>query len=295
MEGILNVLKPPGMTSHDVVAHLRRVTGERKAGHTGTLDPGAAGVLVVLLGRATRIAEYLAEDDKVYRVEMRLGVATDTGDAYGQVVARSPVNVTREALERAAGAFVGTIRQVPPMASAVRVGGERLYRRFRRGETGIAPVREVTVHAIRVVDHADDRALLEVTCSRGTYVRALVADIGHSLGCGAHVSFLVRTRIGRYRLADSRTLEELHAARDEGTLAAMAQPIDAALDIYPAVDLDPPAQAALMHGRPVPVWRLEADRPVAPGSIVRVRDRTGRLLAVGRVEGGLLRPRKVLA
>lgn len=267
--GILNVLKPPGITSHGVVLRLRRLLGIRTIGHGGTLDPGAAGVLPVLVGAATKLMPYLLEHPKRYRAEMTLGIATDTQDASGR-----PVRVTDdfaldlEALEGALAGFVGRIEQVPPMTSAVRVGGERLYERARRGECVERPSRQVHVYDVRVVAVwppgsqalvKGTRVLLEVTCSKGTYVRTLCHDLGERLGCGAHMSFLVRTDVGPFTLAESYTLEELAALNAQGRLAECLLPLETALAHLPRVEVTAAEAARLRQGmrRPIEPSRIE--------------------------------------
>jgi tRNA pseudouridine55 synthase len=303
VDGILNVLKPPGMTSHDVVDVVRRLSGVRRVGHTGTLDPGAAGVLVLCLGRATRLSEFLMEQDKEYRVELRLGTRTTTGDAYGEVLPPepSPVRrpVTRAALEAVLRHFTGEILQVPPMVSALHYEGERLYRLARRGETVDLQPRKVTVHRIEILHASPDltRVLLDIVCGKGTYIRKLCADIGDALGVGGYAHFMVRTRAGRFRLEDSLTLEELQDLSSRGALGTAVTSMDEAVSHLPAVDLPDRSVAEVLHGHPVPLWRAgEAGEAVlAEDAPVRLRSRRGALVALARVEGGLLRPFKVLA
>ncbi|MBC7105556.1 MAG: tRNA pseudouridine(55) synthase TruB [Firmicutes bacterium] len=288
-EGVINVLKPPGMTSHDVVDYLRRLAGQRRVGHTGTLDPPAAGVLLVCLGRATRIAGFLAEESKVYRAEITLGITTDTGDAAGRVLESvSAAGVTPEAVAAALASFEGDYLQVPPMVSAVRVGGRRLYELARAGRTVPRPPRRVRIHRIEALDGAEwggphPRVLVEVACAKGTYIRSLAADLGARLGCGAHVSFLLRTAVGRFTVAGSRTLEELAVLAARGRLERAVTPVDRALGHLPAVEVLPGAVAAVRHGRrlyPPGVGRMD---PVAEGALVRLVGPEG-LLAVARAE-----------
>ncbi len=297
VDGILVVCKPVGMTSHDVVDVVRDLARTRRVGHTGTLDPGAAGVLVLVLNRATRIAEFLAEADKAYRVEVTFGRSTDTGDAYGRTVRETrPVTVTAEQVEDALPLYLGEIEQVPPMASAVRVGGRRLYELARRGETVQPPPRRVRIYRLELrefVPGDPPRAVLDVACSKGTYVRRLCHDLGDTLGCGAYASFMVRTRVGRYDLAHSLTLEELLDAARAGRLAELLQPLDDALADYPAVDLLPPQRRAAVHGQAIPLFRVPHWQRLTGARVVRLRDSHG-LVALARVEDGLLKPFKVL-
>jgi len=293
-DGILNVLKPVGMTSHDVVDAVRRLTGTRRVGHTGTLDPGAAGVLVLAVGRATRLAEFVAETDKEYRVEITFGRATDTGDAYGATAAeRSTAALSMERLREALTSFTGEIDQVPPMASAVHVGGRRLYELHREGAQVEVPARRVTVHSLELLEFmervAPVRARLHVACSKGTYIRGLCHDLGETLGVGAYASFMVRTRVGRYTLEHASTLEEL-ATVDP---ASVLESSDAALAELPVVDLTPPQRQAVMHGQPVPLFKVPGWQRLVQANVVRLRDAQG-LVALARVEQGVLKPFKVL-
>jgi tRNA pseudouridine55 synthase len=211
--GVLNVLKPPGMTSHDVVSFVRRALGTKRVGHTGTLDPAAAGVLPVCIGQATRLVEYLQSGTKRYIAEATFGFETDTCDAVGQVVSEGDVSaVNLEALSGVLDSFRGPITQTPPLHSAIKVGGKKLYELARAGETEVEiPTREVLVSQLLVTRFIEEdvrpRAMLEVECSGGTYIRSLVRDIGRGLGCGATMTFLVRTRSGSFTLEEASTLE----------------------------------------------------------------------------------------
>lgn len=296
-DGIINVLKPVGMTSHDVVDVIRRLAGTRRVGHTGTLDPGAAGVLVVAIGKATRVAEFVAETDKEYRVEITFGRATDTGDAYGKTVAEHPeVRVDPAQLREVLTRFVGEIEQVPPMASAVHLGGRRLYELHRQGAEVEVPPRRVTVHQLELIELVEGppaRGWLHVGCSKGTYIRKLCHDIGAAHGAGAFASFMVRTRVGRYTLEDTHTLEELTEAAEGAGLAGALESADAALADLPVVDLLPPQRQAVMHGQPVPLFKVQGWQALMQAKIVRLRDGQG-LVALAKVEQGVLKPFKVL-
>ncbi|HEY8418595.1 MAG TPA: tRNA pseudouridine(55) synthase TruB [Limnochordales bacterium] len=309
--GVLNVLKPPGYTSHDVVARVRRLLGVRRIGHTGTLDPGAAGVLVLCVGRATRLVDLLQADDKAYRFELVLGVHTDSHDAFGAPVAvRRDMQVRRDALDAAVARFQGDIEQVPPMTSALKRHGRRLYELARQGLEVERPARRVRIYSLRVVRVVPDaavlpfgtRVLLDVVCSKGTYVRTLCADLGQALGCGAYMSFLLRTRAGAFHLADARTLEEL-----EGDLARGALPLigmDEALGHLPAVRLSQEGARRVAHGQEAgPADLAEGTDAAWPpdGRLtgpVRLHAPDGRLVAVAdraaTAKGLRLRPRIVL-
>jgi len=253
LDGILNVAKPSGMTSHDVIDYLRRLTGVVRAGHTGTLDPGATGVLPVCLGKATRIIRYLP-DDKAYRAEITFGIATNTGDGYGEVIRRGDAaGLTREKVAAALQHFKGKIEQIPPMTSAVRHQGKRLYQLARQGLEVERKARRVVIYDLRLVNvsglgSGTPRAVIELACSAGTYVRSLCIDLGEKLGCGAHMSALVRTRAGSFRLADSLTLEEIAALQRQGRLSGALVGISAALAHLPAVPVKPTAAAAVKSG-----------------------------------------------
>ena len=212
-DGFLNVLKPPGMTSHDVVRFVRRVVDAKKAGHAGTLDPGAAGVLPVAVGRASRLIEYLHEVDKSYRAELRFGVATDSGDDFGAITAARPDFTMPDdaAIRAAVRTLTGRIRQTPPVYSAVKIGGRRACDLARAHVPVAIEAREVEIYRLDVLARGEDTLLLDVDCSKGTYIRSLCHDLGAALDIPAVMSFLVRQRVGAFRLADAHTLEELEA------------------------------------------------------------------------------------
>jgi tRNA pseudouridine55 synthase len=197
--GIINVLKPPGMTSHDVVAFIRRLYGEKRVGHAGTLDPAAAGVLPIFIGRATRLLEYSADGEKSYRAEISWGYETDTGDDTGKIIFSAPCVVPDfDQLNEILHSFVGTSEQIPPMYSAVKIGGKKLYELARQGIAIDRPARTIEIRSIALKKLTDKKAIFDVTCSKGTYIRALCTDIGRKAGCPAVMSFLVRTRVGLF-------------------------------------------------------------------------------------------------
>jgi tRNA pseudouridine55 synthase len=295
VEGVLVIDKPPGMTSHDVVGRVRRAIGAGrrrgpKVGHAGTLDPDATGVLVVCIGRATRLVPYVQASTKTYDARMRLGVTTTTLDAGGDVVEeRDASGVDEQALCEALKAFVGEVEQIPPMVSAVKVGGERLHRKARRGEEVERPSRTITIHDIVLEDFDAGppvEAAFLVTCTAGTYIRTLAADVGERLGVGAHLVGLRRLGSGRFTLEGALSLEEVERLADAGDLgAALLTPAQALAD-YPAVTLDEGQSRAIAHGRPLPA--TGHDGPVA------ALDGEGRLLAVVEDDDGAARPRVVL-
>lgn len=297
LTGVLNVLKPPGMTSHDVVDELRRLTGMRRIGHTGTLDPGACGVLVLCLGHATKIAEFLTDQQKGYRTEFTFGVATDSGDAYGAVMAEADASsLGRGDVEAAFAGFVGAFEQIPPMVSAVRRGGRRLYEHARRGETVEVEPRRVEITECRLIDFVPGprpRALAQVECSKGTYVRAIARDLGIKLGVGAHASFVLRTHAGRFELLSSLTLEEVANAAGAGRLPASLESMDEALNDLPAVELTATQRRQILDGRPLPLFQVPGWAHLPGSRPIRLRDARG-LLAMARVEAGQLRPFRLL-
>jgi tRNA pseudouridine55 synthase len=239
VEGLLLVDKPAGITSHDAVDEVRRVLGVRKVGHSGTLDPMATGLLVMGIGRGTRLLRFLGGLDKEYVGTARLGVETDTLDADGDVVRTSAVEVTEAELAAAMRALTGEIEQRPPAYSAVKVGGRRLHRAARSGETLEAPSRSVRVDAFDLLGFDPPDVRFRVVCSSGTYVRVLAADLGERLGSGAHLTRLVRTRIGRFRLDDAGPLDP----------PGEPLPVEAAVDHLPRLDLDHEEAVAASHGR----------------------------------------------
>lgn len=286
-DGVVNVNKQRGWTSHDVVAKLRAVLGVRRIGHAGTLDPLATGVLPILVGKATRIAQYLVQWEKEYRVVLRLGETTDTQDATGSPLAsRSVEGVTPERIREVVAGFVGCQQQLPPMYSAVKVKGVPLYKAARAGRTVERETRQITVHDIAVVDVAGCDVTLVVRCSKGTYIRTLCADIGEALAVGGHVRELSRTRVGPLRVEEALTVDEIAVRQSRGELGERLMSLDQALHALPAVSLDQSTADRVVHGVPVPLEevRWEAGAAAAgqaAGTIVRLKDPSGRLLALG--------------
>lgn len=226
LDGILNILKPPGMTSHDVVSIVRKKFAMKKVGHTGTLDPNAAGVLPICLGQATKVSKYLLDSDKKYRVELKLGIRTDTEDIYGSILREEAVGSTREEIKEAILGFIGSYNQVPPMYSAIKVKGKRLYELARKGIEVERKARTVTIYNINIIKIGPDRVLFDVLCSKGTYIRTLCKDIGERLGCGGTMAFLLRTQSGDFNLEDAITIEELlEAEKPEDLLLPLDFPL----------------------------------------------------------------------
>lgn len=288
-DGVLNVCKPLGWTSHDVVAKIRGWLHGTKVGHAGTLDPAATGVLPVLIGRATRIAEFLIDWDKEYRAVLRLGVVTDTQDATGAVLARQAIDhLSGDAIRAAVHAFQGSITQVPPMYSAIKVAGVPLYRAARAGHTVDREPRLVSIHALEVLSIDGPDVLLRIACSKGTYIRTLCADIGERLGVGGHLLSLVRTRVGGLNVEQAATMEEIHDRLLLGQLGELMHSLDEALEQMPALTLADAVARRVVHGVPVPVRIVQRElfaQPdvFTPGRVVRLKDQSGRLVALGRI------------
>ena len=289
--GVLVVDKRAGVTSFDAVALVRRRLGLKRVGHAGTLDPDATGVLPMLLGEATKLMPYLADQDKEYVATLRLGVTTDTGDLSGRVLAESPVPAVDQAcVQEACRRFVGRITQIPPMYSAVHHGGRRLYELARKGVEVVREPRDVVIHAIDVQEVALPDVRLRVVCGKGTYLRTLAVDLGAVLGVGAAVGRLARTRVGPFTVADAVSWEAL-AAEPPPVLWARVRPAESALADWAVLRLDARALARFEHGQSVEL----APARTATGALVRVHAADGRLLGVGEVvAGGLTRPVRVL-
>jgi tRNA pseudouridine55 synthase len=325
LDGVLVVNKPAGWTSHDVVARARVLLGVAKVGHTGTLDPAATGVLVLCLGKATRIAEYLVNADKEYRAVLRLGVATDTQDATGTVIAEAGGALPdRAAIEAVMGRFVGQHRQVPPMYSAVKIQGVPLYKSARAGRTVDRPAREYTVRSLQILSviptppeaaragHAQVGVggaprvpvapsnatgdglppttidvTFDVVCSKGTYVRTLCADIGEALGVGGHLAGLERLRAGRFGIEDALTLDDLAALAGREAVGTRLHALVDVLDGVPVLTLDQRAADGVCHGVAAPAAQvIGMEGQWEAGACVRLQAADGRLLAIGKVPCG---------
>lgn len=288
MDGVLNINKPSGMTSHDVVERVRRILHERRIGHTGTLDPLATGVLVLCAGKATRIARFLEAGEKEYKAIMRLGVSTDTLDAEGQVVAtKSYTPPGRQQIIDVMKQFTGSIMQRPPAYSAVKVAGVPSYRLAREGKAELLKPRQVTIFSIELTAFEDPLVSLSVRCSKGAYIRTLCAEIGDALGMGAHLSGLERTRSGRFSIERSVTLEQLQTMMAACTVEQALTTIDDALAAFPSVPISEAEAARVMHGNaitcPPSIANISSER-------VRLHSPAGRLLGLARIVSGVLKP-----
>jgi len=252
ISGVLVVDKPIGLTSHDVVQIVRRGTKIRRAGHTGTLDPRASGVLVVLLGPAVRLSEYVSASDKRYQAVVRLGASTDTYDSEGSVTKTSTVEITEEEFESKLEEFVGEIEQVPPPYSAIKVKGKKAYEMAREGEDFELEPRKITVYSLELLEWAPPEAVVDVYCSSGTYVRSLAHDLGEKLGCGAHLIGLRRTKSGRFTLRDAVPLRRLRESFEEGSWYQYLIPAAEALSDWPSLELKMDEVEAVRHGHRIP-------------------------------------------
>lgn len=284
VSGILIMNKPAGFTSHDVVAKLRGILRTKKIGHGGTLDPMATGVLPVFVGGATKAADYAAAQDKEYLAGFALGAATDTQDVTGTVTARSDVRADEAAVRDVLAGFLGAQQQIPPMYSAVKIGGQKLYDLARKGKTVERPARDITIReiALTAFDETAQRGAFRVTCSKGTYVRTIVNDLGERLGTLAAMDALTRTRSGVYTLAEAVSFEQVEQARDGGTLSRLLRPTDSLFAGYPAVRLN--HEGADRAARGAVVFPRQTDGlDFAPGTLCRVYH-DGRFLMLGRVD-----------
>ncbi|NSW90728.1 MAG: tRNA pseudouridine(55) synthase TruB [Firmicutes bacterium] len=281
MNGLLNVLKPPGMTSFDVVAYLRGILKEKKIGHTGTLDPGAAGVLPICTGRATKVIEYIMNMEKVYRAELTLGISTDTQDSSGNVIAVKKVLVSEQQITQALKSFIGKIYQTPPMYSAVRVEGRRLYEIARGGKSIERKPRKVEIYSINLINIEKNKVLFDVTCSKGTYIRTLCSDIGDSLGCGGHMSFLIRKRAGIFHIESAFTLEEILQANKNGKMHELFLKVDEIFKNFKSFYLNSLNEKKFKNGNFIPIVKDKNDFDV--GFPVRVYNERNDFLALGEV------------
>ena len=252
ISGVLVVDKPIGMTSHDVVQVIRKGSNIRRAGHTGTLDPRASGVLVVLIGPAVRLSEYVSASDKRYQAVIMLGTTTDTYDADGKTTSSSPVDVTEEQFETELQKFVGQIEQVPPPYSAVKVQGRKAYELARKGEEVELEPRLINVYSLELLEWAPPEVVIDVYCSSGTYVRSLVNDLGAKLGCGATLTGLRRTKSGRFTLRDAVPLRKLNEAFSEGNWYQYLIPAAEALSDWPTIELTHEEVETIRHGHRIP-------------------------------------------
>lgn len=290
MDGIFNLNKPQGKSSHAIVSAVRKLSGIKRVGHGGTLDPMATGVLLVCVGQGVRITEYLIDHDKAYRARVRLGVETDTYDATGKVISERDVSVTPDEIERALAKFIGKISQYPPAFSAIKRDGVALYHLARRGVEVETTAREVEIFSLRLIDVKLPEVEFEVHCSKGTYIRSMAHDLGQALGCGAHLSALSRLASGKFKLEDSLTLDQLGAAFEHGDAVKALIPLDRALEHFDAIKVDTASARQVMNG-----ISLVCTQPVST-SLARLYS-DGQIIALMErgAEPNVWKPKKVFA
>ena len=281
IHGVLNVYKGKGYTSHDVVAKLRGITGQKKIGHTGTLDPDATGVLPVCLGKATKLCDMLTDKDKTYEAVLLLGVSTDTQDAGGEVLGTSDTaGLGEKEVREAIQSFVGGYDQVPPMYSALKVGGKRLYELAREGKVVERKARPVDIYQIRVLKMDLPRVWMEVSCSKGTYIRTLCHDIGEKLGCGGCMEELFRTKVSSFLLSDSLTLADINKRMQEGTLGEVLVPVKYPFGGYRKIVVKEPWISLARNGNSLPIKAVTGGEGIEDGEEVRLYNEAGQFIAI---------------
>ncbi len=297
MNGIINVLKPSEMTSHDVVSFIRKNFNMKKVGHTGTLDPNAAGVLPICIGKATRVAEYFNDFNKSYRGEVTLGSSTDTQDKYGVTLETSEKEVSEEEIINIFSEFHGDIKQTPPMYSAIKQNGKKLYELAREGKTVERKQRDITIYNIEILKNYDNRRILfDVDCSKGTYVRTICNDIGENLGTFGHMSFLMRTKVGNFDLETAYTLDEIEQLAEDNMLDTALLPIDTPLFQYESIEFDEIRSDKLKNG--IKIKLDNSDNKYTVDQTVRVygaEEFIGVGITEDKADGLYLKMKKVLA
>lgn len=285
MTGIIILDKPKGITSFGAVARVRRICGEKKCGHTGTLDPMATGVMTVMLGNTTRFIELLPSHDKAYIASFRLGTVTDTLDITGTVLETREVKSSAEQVKEALKSFVGEISQLPPMYSAVSVNGQRLYDLARKGIEVERKPRQVTVYSIEMLseNEADGEYSVSVECSSGTYIRTLISDLGEMLGCGAVLTDLRRTKANGFSIEKAVTLEQLEAAMNDGTIESVLMPVDRAMEEYPVITVSAAQAKRFSNGGELDLQRLKYPRMIG---LFRIYDPENRFIGLGEIGSG---------
>ena len=281
LHGVINIHKEKGYTSHDVVAKLRGIVGQKKIGHTGTLDPDATGVLPVCLGKATKLCDMLTDKNKTYETVMLLGKTTDTQDISGEILSEAATShLTENMVQEAVLSFVGNYMQIPPMYSALKVNGKKLYELAREGVVIERKARPVTILDIQIKEVNLPRVRMEVSCSKGTYIRTLCNDIGEKLGCGGCMEELIRTRVSRFELKDSLTLDEVRALKEEGRLEEVLVPIDQMFDAYETVLLKEEFVSLVYNGNVFFPKHMKNFIELTDGKKVRVYDNQGQFIAI---------------
>ncbi len=295
--GIMNVYKEAGFTSHDVVAKLRGICKQKKIGHTGTLDPDAVGVLPVCFGSGTKLCGMLTDWDKEYIATLRLGVTTDTQDLSGRVLFKAEETilsaVTEEQVRQCLSGFLGGYEQIPPMYSALKVNGKKLYELAREGREVERRPRRVEISELEILEMALPTVRFRVVCSKGTYIRTLCHDIGEQLGCGGAMASLTRSRVGMFRLEEALRLSEIEGLRDEDKISDVIIPPDAVFEAYRPMTVTPEGKRLLENGNRLPADMLGEVRKLREQELLRMYDQAGRFYGVYRYEAGSARPVKM--
>jgi tRNA pseudouridine55 synthase len=287
MDGVININKPGGITSHDVVNVMRRALGIKRIGHTGTLDPMATGVLPICTGKATKIAEMLGAQNKSYRAEFKLGIVTDTQDITGTVISEKEVNVTKDEIKSAVSSFVGKIEQIPPMYSAVKINGKKLYELARKGVEIERPPRKIEIYNITITDIKDNAVSIDVDCKKGTYIRTLCHDIGQALGCGAALSSLIRTKSGDFDIKDSVSLDDFKASCGKGAQDSYITPVDKIFESCKEIHIDEKLEKKLLNG--VSLQLNEIKENLLQNESVRIYNSDNVFLCISKVTGDNLK------
>ena len=285
MNGVLNVYKEQGFTSHDVVAKLRGILKTKKIGHTGTLDPDAVGVLPVCIGKATKLCDLITDWGKTYEAVMLLGTTTDTLDISGKIVAQSEVNVSEVDVLKACNEFIGEYEQIPPMYSAIKQNGKKLYELARKGIEVERKSRKVTINSIDILEINGERVTIDVSCSKGTYIRTLCEDIGMKLHVGAYMNTLRRTKTGPFTIEESHTLKEIEILKNNGELEKIIIPDDRMFEEYPKIKLNPKQVKSVTNG-------VQMTYNGKEGQSYRVYDEKNNFLCISKITDGKLKLEK---
>ena len=297
MDGIINVYKEKGFTSHDVVAKLRGILHIKKIGHTGTLDPDAVGVLPVCIGKGTKLCDMITDTDKTYEAVMLLGISTDTQDISGNVLSKKEVDVDEKTLIETVDSFVGEYKQIPPMYSAIKVNGRKLYQLAREGIEIERSPRDVYIRSIHINDmnlqDGEPSVTMTVSCSKGTYIRTLCHDIGEKLGCGACMKSLSRTRVGRFYIDDSFTINQIAALNLKGELSSIVTPVDSMFD-YPRVQINKEYDKLLYNGNLLPLSAGKA-LDVGLADKVRIYNESGEFIGIYSMDDSGYKPVKIFS
>lgn len=296
MDGILNIYKEQGFTSHDVVAKLRGICKQKKIGHTGTLDPDAVGVLPVCLGKATKVCDLLTDKDKTYEAVLQLGVVTDTQDMSGEILSKQDVCVSRDEIEEAVMSFVGDYDQIPPMYSALKINGKKLYELAREGKVVERKARRITIHDIQIaaIDMEQKTVTMTVSCSKGTYIRTLCHDIGEKLGCGGAMATLKRTKVSSFMIEDSLTLSEVEELVKAGKIEEHLVKVDSMFSNLTAVTVSKKYQKYVDNGNKIEISFLTEPVTTSPKQEFRVYDEEQRFVGIFEAENQkTLKPKKM--